>query len=212
MAGGRVLAPEASKSSRPRFHRVWTGNTGHHPSLQTPPGKAQGCCWWAVLMPSFKNFNLLHFREREEIQGHLRLIFHYGWRSGRITHCTLFPYWGCVTDVFMKSGGSHGRAEIRSLGLATWPPPLWRCLPGGRSGWSSQRAEAPLEGCWSPTASPTAMMATSVPGAAASTPVSSKPPHVPVDKPSRVPGRTPPWWGGLVEKRPPGFPPPLDLG
>ena len=31
-------------------------------------GQARGCCWRAVLMPSFKNFYLLHFREQEEIQ------------------------------------------------------------------------------------------------------------------------------------------------
>lgn len=93
-------------------------------------------------MPSFKNFNLLLFREQEEIQGHLRLIFHYGWPGERITHCTLFPYWGCLTDIFMKSGGKWCGGCYQML---WWCEPAYHCFenafPGGAPHGTENRGE-----------------------------------------------------------------------
>ena len=120
-----------------------------------------------------------------------------------------------MTDVFMKSGGSCGRAEISSLLLEPRATATLKV--------SSPEEEVGVkqsEGSGSPGrfpeshCQPHSQGGNERPrGSYQHTSVSSKSPPVPMDEPSWVPGGTGlTWWGSLGEKRPPGFPPPLDLG
>lgn len=76
--------------------------------------------------------------------------FQYGCAGVRITHCTLCPCRGCLTDIFMKAGGELCGADIRGGGgSGSLPATAPKAVPGRRSGCGrGQRARGQQRGGW----------------------------------------------------------------